>query len=157
MQLKPEIKVALERIQFIDRYKNLSKNYSFDFKEKFRDYDNIEVLNILNELGYKATFNKKENFFKIVEKLPSYKFQFNISLKHSVLEFIWAVWKDEELRTGSPWDTLKELLDGTDDSVRSPVFRNYEDLRGIMKESLLMYEDFKQELLSIYGVESENE
>ncbi|MEO3946596.1 hypothetical protein [Gorillibacterium sp. CAU 1737] len=154
MQLKPEIRAALESIQFIDRYKALSRNYSFDGREKFRDYDNHQVLHILDELGYKATFNKKEKFFKIVEKLPSYQFQFTISLSHSVIEFIWAVWKDGELKTGSPWDTLKELVDGTEDLVSSPVFRHYEDLKGILTESLRMYQDFKQELLSIYGVDN---
>lgn len=154
MQIQPDIKMALERIQFIDRYIELSRAYPFDFKEKLRNYDNGEVLRILNELGYDATFNKKEKFFKIVEKISFYKFQFNISLNHSVVEFIWAVWKNGELKTGSPWDVMKHLLDGADESVRSPVFRHYEDLKGIMKTSLQMFEDFKQELLSIDSVES---
>jgi dsDNA-binding SOS-regulon protein len=49
---------------------------------------------------------------------------------------------------------LKYLLDGKDyeeDRIRKPVFRNYDDLREILKEAFIMYEDFKREVLSIYS------
>ncbi|WP_427182403.1 hypothetical protein [Paenibacillus sp. TC-CSREp1] len=153
MQLKQEIKITLEKVHFIDRYINLSKNYAFDFKEKLSEVDNSTVLGIFDELGYKVTFNKKEKFFKLVESVDGYKFQFNISLNHSVLEFIWAVWREEELQLGSPWDVLKELLDGSEESVRSPVFRNYAELKEILSEALHMYEEFKRELILIYNNE----
>ncbi|MBN2908636.1 hypothetical protein JQC72_03770 [Polycladomyces sp. WAk] len=153
MQLTPEIKVALENIQFIERYQNLSMKYNFD--EEFL-YDNHEVLRIFNELGYHARFDKRENFFQIAEEGSPYQFKFNISLKYSLLEFIWVVRKDGKLLTGSPWDILKRLLDGTDENVRAPVFRNYNDLKEILKEAFSMYEDFKRELLSVYRNEKRN-
>jgi hypothetical protein len=155
MQLRPEIRTALERIDFGSRCKNLSEKYWFASNEGFGKYDNKEAINVFKELGYKAVHIKKENFFRITEGIDDYKFEFNISLKYGGTEFIWAVWKGKELQTGSPWGVLKKLLESNDERVRSPIFRNYHDLKEILQEALLMYEDFKRELLSIYNCEKE--
>jgi hypothetical protein len=45
-------------------------------------------------------------------------------------------------------------LDGSDENVRAPVFRNYIELKEILKEEFSMYKDFKQELLSVYRNET---
>lgn len=152
MQLPSEIRVALENIDFIDRYKNMSAKYDFD--EEFK-YDNNEVLRIFNELGCYARYYKRENFFQIVEEVPPCQFKFNISLKYAHLEFIWVVRKDGELLIGDPWDMLKRSLDGTGENVRAAGFRNYDELKEILEEAFLMYEDFKRELLSIYSSKTE--
>ncbi|SEN04864.1 hypothetical protein [Lihuaxuella thermophila] len=149
MHLPPETKAALEKIDFIHRYKSLSAKYYCDLDESFMNVDNHEVLRIFKELGYHARFDKRENFFHIVEESPPCKFEFNISLKHGFLEFIWGTWKDGELLIGDPWGMLKNLLDGRDESVRLPGFRNYHELKEILEEAFLMYEDFKRELLSV--------
>jgi hypothetical protein len=144
MQLPPEIRAALEKIDFINRYKNISAKYDFD--EEF-DYDNDKALRIFTELGYPARYDKRENFFQIVEEYPPFQFKFNISLRYALLEFIWAVWKNGELLIGDPWNWLKQLLDGTDERFRAAGFRNYDDLREVLKEAFDMYEDFKRVLL----------
>ena len=156
MQLKPEIRTALERINFGSRCKNFSQKYSFAFNECFEKYDNKEVVNIFKELGYKAVHIKKENFFRITEGINDYKFEFNISLKYGCTEFIWAVWKEKELQTGSPWGALKKLLEDNDERLQTPLFRNYDELKEILQEALIMYEDFKRELLDIYSCEKED-
>ncbi len=152
MQLPSEIRVALENIDFIDRHKNMSAKYDFDDELK---YDNNEVLRIFNELGYYARYYKRENFFQIVEEVPPCQFKFNISLKYAHLEFIWVVRKDGELYTGSPWGGLKQSLDGTDEGVRKPGFRNYDELKEILEEAFLMYEDFYRELFFVYSSKTE--
>ncbi len=46
---------------------------------------------------------------------------------------------------------LKQLLDGRDDEkVKKPVFRNYGDLKEILKDAFSMYDDFKRELVLVY-------
>lgn len=147
MQLRPEIREALEKIDFINRYKRMSAKYRFNSNERLEGYDNNEVLRILAELGYPARYDKRENFFQIAEEYPPFQFKFNISLKYALLEFIWVARKDGELLTGSPWILLKQLLDGTDESISRPAFRNYDDLREALKEAFDMYEDFKRALL----------
>jgi hypothetical protein len=148
MELKPDIKIALENIDFIERYKNLSMKYAFDTNECFASYENSEVLNIFSELGYKVTFNKSENFFKVIEKTPLFKFQFNISLKYGLVELIWAVWKDKTYYGGNAWVMMKRLLEGNDENLKDPRFRNYEDLKEILTEAFAIYEDFKREFLA---------
>ncbi len=148
MQLKQATKTALEKINFIERYKTLSNKYAFDLKEAFERYDINEVLNIIDGLGYKASYNKSENFFKIVEKTPEFKFQFNISLKYGLVELIWAIWMGKEYFDGSNWVMLKRLLDGMDENLRDPRFRNYVELKEILEIALSIYEDFKHEFLA---------
>lgn len=153
MELKQDTKTTLEKIDFIARYKNLSNKYAFDFKERFNDFRNDAVIEIFNELGYHATFDKKEKFFKVVEITTNYKFQFNISLKSGGAELIWAIWRDEEFYDCSTWGVMKTKLDGNhDDKVRLPIFRNYEDLKEILSEAFSIYEDFKREFLVINDI-----
>lgn len=151
MELKPDVKAALGRIDFIERYKRLSQKYAFDSKEKFTDYDNDEIIKVFSELGYKATYNKSENFFKIIEKTPIFKFQFNISLKYGLVELIWAVWKDKAYYGGNSWVLMKRLLEGSDENMRDPRFRNYTDLKEILSEAFSIYKDFKREFLAIHS------
>ncbi|MGU3471231.1 hypothetical protein ACLBWT_08785 [Paenibacillus sp. D51F] len=152
LQLKPEIRSALTNMDFIAKYRNLSAKYSFNSDESFEAYDNNEVLNLFAELGLKASFDKKEKFFKVVDEIDSSKFQFNISLKYGLVEFIWAVWKNNELQTGLPWGMLKQLLDDKDDDkINKPVFRNYNDLKEILEDAFAMYNEFKRELELVYS------
>lgn len=150
MELKPEVKASLGKIDFVNRYRELYMKYTFGSNERFKTYDNNLVIDIFNDLGYSVSFDKKENFFKFVEDCSSYKFQINISMKVGHTEIIWAVWKNGELQMGVPWILLKSLMGNTDQNIKYPIFRDYQDLKIILKESFLMYEDFKRELLSIY-------
>lgn len=149
MQLDFDVKMAIEKINFIERYRGLSSKYSFELNESFEHYDNNNVLDVFDRLGYKAIFNKKENFYKVVDELSWGKMQFNISLKYGVVELIWSIWKGEKLCAGGTWSMLKVQYDGVDDDkIRKPVFRNYIDLEEILAEAFAIYEDFKREFLA---------
>ncbi|MGQ7889834.1 hypothetical protein [Paenibacillus sp. WC2504] len=44
------------------------------------------------------------------------------------------------------WGIIKYQLDGNvDDKIFKPIFRDYNDLKEILREALDMYEDFKRE------------
>lgn len=139
---------ALEKIKFIERYQQLSAKYDCDAKESFENYDSNQVINMMGELGYKPSFNKKERFFKIVETQNPYKFQFVISLRYGAAELIWSVWKHSELTVGGTWGIIKRQLDGLENGqVRKPVFRNYEELKALLTDVFVIYEDFKREYM----------
>jgi hypothetical protein len=148
MQLYPELKPVLEGIDFVNRYKAISEKYSFDSKESLEKYSIDEVIKIIESLGYTVKYVKSENFFKVLEKIPPYQFQFNIILKYGIVEFIWDVLRNgERLQLGGPWSLIKKLVTpDQDEIVILPVFRNYEDLKSILKEGFAMYEDFKSAL-----------
>ncbi|MGR6006818.1 hypothetical protein ACT7CR_19220 [Bacillus paranthracis] len=59
VEMKPEIKEALKKIKFVDRYKELSGNFSSnlnDLNDRLEDYDIEKVNEIFIRLGYAATF-----------------------------------------------------------------------------------------------------
>ncbi|ALC53268.1 MULTISPECIES: hypothetical protein [Bacillus] len=155
-EMKPEIKVVLEKIRFVDRYKKLSENFRGnpnDLNDRLEDYDIEKVNEIFKRLGYVSTFDKKEKFFKVgvIDNSPNYMIWFNIILEYGMTEFIWVVYHNDEVRLGSPWSVYSRLLINPRERIKKPVYRSYEELEDILKEAFLMYDDFKSELISVYS------
>ncbi|MEC2711555.1 hypothetical protein P9Z56_18075 [Bacillus cereus] len=150
--LELEIKEVLEKINFVERYKALSKQFP-DRENTFENYENEKAIEIFESLGYKARFMKKENFFIVgeVKNKDSYAFRFNISLKYGVAELIWEAWHNDEVRVGDPWDVFIRLLSNDMGKVPVLYFHSYDELKEIMKIAFEMYEDFKRELIPIYS------
>ncbi|QGQ96144.1 hypothetical protein EHS13_15305 [Paenibacillus psychroresistens] len=95
MELKSEVRIALENINFYERNRALAKKYDFDLKKTMRRYDNLEVIRIFNDLGYSAEYDNIEDGFLIVEKDTLLKFQFSFDLKYSIVNLIWAIWVEK--------------------------------------------------------------
>lgn len=156
VEMKPEIKEALKKIKFVDRYKELSGNFSSnlnDLNDRLEDYDIEKVNEIFIRLGYAATFDKKEKFFKVgvLDHSPNYMIWFHIILEHGMTVFIWGVYHNNEVRLGSPWSVYSRLLMNASERIKIPVYRNYMELEGILREAFLMYDDFKSEISNVYG------
>ncbi|MBA4538330.1 hypothetical protein H1Z61_14600 [Bacillus aquiflavi] len=152
-EMKPEIKATLKKIEFIDRYKEMSNRFNGNPDDSFENYEIEKVIEIINTLGYDASFDKKENFIKVgvVDNSPNYMIWFNIILEYGMTEFIWVVYHNNEVRLGSPWSVYSRLLIDPSERILEPVFRNYIELEEILKEAFLMYEDFKCELINLYN------
>jgi len=136
---------VLNTINFTDRFINLSKDYNA-FEDRLVDDDFDIVQNIIQSFGYKFKFKKTENFFKLVETVNPYKIQFNVVIQRGNIEFIWGIEKNaERLKMGGSICGAIGFL--TEQNFTSkPIYRNYEDLREILKEAFSIYEDFKMEL-----------
>lgn len=150
-ELKPEIKEVLEKINFLERSKNMSKRFNESLEDCLGNYDVNKVIHLFNRLGYDAEYDGREEFFKtaFVDNSPNYKIWFNISLKYGIAEFIWVAYHQNKVRTGSPWSIYVRFLD-PDEKFKKPTFGSYGELEELLKEAFLMYEDFKRELISIY-------
>jgi len=147
MQLHPKLKPVLEHINFLSRYGALYERFSLT-EGRFDTYSNDEVLKIFELLGYKFKYNKKENFFGLKEQIKDFEFQFNISCKYANVELIWGLTKNKErLTLGGPWGLIGDLLIGYNCNIKDPMFTSYDDLQAILKEALLIYEDFKKEVI----------
>ena len=60
----------LNSIHFAERYEALRTQYSFNLKESFENYNNQQVLNLLQEVGYiTPKYQKGENFFQSIKKV----------------------------------------------------------------------------------------
>ncbi|MGE1024887.1 hypothetical protein ACQGS6_13065 [Bacillus sp. GMs2/2] len=150
--LEPEIKEVLEKIDFIQRYKALSKQFP-DRENTFENYENEKAIEVFESLGYKALFMKKENFFIVgeVKNKDFYTFRFNISLKYGLVEFIWSARYNGEVRVGNSWDMFVKVLSNGSERLPAVCFHSYDELKEIMKIAFEMYEDFKRELIPIYS------
>ncbi|MDI6676454.1 hypothetical protein QMA02_11320 [Bacillus wiedmannii] len=156
VEMKPEIKEVLKKIKFIDRYKKLSGNFRSnlnDLNDRLEDYDMEKVNEIFIRLGYVATFDKKEKFFKVgvLDYSPNYMVWFHINLEHGMTVFVWVVYHNNEVRLGSPWSVYSRLLMNASERIKTPVYRNYMELEEILKEAFLMYDDFKSEMSNAYS------
>ncbi|WP_410981309.1 hypothetical protein [Bacillus pacificus] len=150
--LQPEIQASLAKIDFIQRYKALSEKFSHR-ENTLENYENEKLIAVFESLGYKARYNKKEDFFIVgeVKNKDVYTFRFNISLKYGVAELIWEAWHNGEVRAGDPWDIFIRLLSNDTEKVPVLYFHSYDELKEIMKIAFEMYEDFKRELIPIYS------
>jgi len=135
-------------INFINRSENLGKLFSSDYKMAFKNYNNEEVIKIIDEFDYNAAFVKRDNFFKIAEKLGPDTFQFHIILRDGIAEFVFNFKKNNIpiLDYCGSWAAICYKL-GHNYPIKKPVFLNYNDLRAILKEAFSIYEDFKKELI----------
>ncbi len=147
MELHPKIKPILEDINFLSRYKKLNQRFPLS-NEAFENYSNEEVLKIFDSLGYNFKYAKKEKFFGLKESINGFDFTFNISCKCGVLEFIWGLTKDGERFTmGGPWGLIGDLLVHGNCSIKDPSFKSYAELKEILAEALMIYEDFKKRVI----------
>ncbi|WP_430612013.1 hypothetical protein [Flavobacterium sp. JP2137] len=149
-----EIKIY-KNIDFIRRYEALSTNFQIDDE---LNYSKEEVVSIIKALGYDVKFMKKNNFFKIEQKIDGIKFYFHICLKYSLVELIVGALYNENniFITGDVFGGLyKDMqpLQGVElgKGINKPSFSSYSELTEILKEAFSIYEDFKTEVIKEYG------
>ncbi|MET0634996.1 MAG: hypothetical protein ABWZ25_03145 [Chitinophagaceae bacterium] len=149
MQIDKELIPALSEIDFINRYKKLSMDHRFGDDEAFEQYSNDIILEIVSSFGFKPKYYKRENFFGIQEYNGDYTFEFNLSFKYGYVECIWGIQKKgERLTIGGPWGMIAQLLtQNYDESIKRPMFRNYEELKDILSYSFELFKDFKNEII----------
>lgn len=151
-ELKPKVKETLLKINFVERYEELSNLYSGERikeEERLTYIDVEEVIETIHDLGYNAKFHRGEGFYKLQEeKKGGYTFGFHIVLKYGRAELIWVVKQGKEVLLGRPWGAcVKELAD-SGYKIKMPVIGDYDDLEDILKTAFTMFEDFKSAFLT---------
>ena len=154
MELSKKEFEIFEKINLYERHSNISNQYRFE--ETFENYSNDEVIKIVKELGYTAKYRKKENFFQIIETTNKLKFYFHFSLKYGMVEVIifWEYENNKDLSGGGLLSVVCKLIEIAKNEekegyIKDACFRNYEDLKNILREYFLIYEDLKTEVLKV--------
>ena len=148
---KQMVKV-LNSICFPERYQALRIQYSFDSKERFKNYDNQYVLEMLQEIGYTSVkYWRKEDFFQAKKKSNIYEFRYHLCIKYGIAELMWYAMKDNKYYEGGTFPNLEYELLNLENGNRLPNFRNYEDLHGILTTAFQIFEDMTAEFLKVYG------
>ena len=147
MELSKKELEIFERINLYERHSNLSNQY--DFEDTFENYSNEEAIKIVEELGYSAKYKKKENFFQIIETINEMKFYFHFSLKYGMVELIMGMMNrnKKNIIGGLVSNICKKIEIAKNEEkegyIKDARFRNYDDLKNILKEYFLIYEDLK--------------
>ncbi|MBF1112089.1 MAG: hypothetical protein HXL62_07330 [Streptococcus sp.] len=154
MKLDSRVEQALQAINFVERYKELSDKFSLDRTPKDKRLNIITgelVFDVFENLGYRAKFDGREKFFYIEPfKENDYTFGFHISIFKGLVELIWIV-KDSQNKVilGTPLVEFSRRLISPDYKIMDPVIANYDDFENVMKVAFGMYEDFKQSFMKI--------
>ena len=150
---KKELEI-FEKINLYERHSNISNQYRFE--ETFENYSNDEVIKIVKELGYSAKYRKKEKFFQIIETTNKLKFYFHFSLKYGLVEVImyWECINNKDIWGGGTFAGICKKIEIAKNEekegyIKDACFRNYEDLKNILREYFLIYEDLKTEVLKV--------
>ena len=154
MELSKKDLEIFEKINLYDRYRDINNLYRFE--ETFENYSNDEVIKIVKELGYTAKYRKKENFFQIIETTNKLKFYFHFSLKYGLVEVImyWECINNKDIWGGGTFAGICKKIEIAKNEekegyIKDARFRNYEDLKNILREYFLIYEDLKTEVLKV--------
>ena len=154
MELSKKDLEIYEKINLYDRYRDINNLYRFE--ETFENYSNDEVIKIVKELGYSAKYRKKEKFFQIIETIDGIKFYFHFSLEYGMVEVIifWEYENNKDLSGGGLLSVVCKLIEIAKNEekegyIKKARFRNYEDLKNILREYFLIYEDLKTEVLKV--------
>ena len=152
MELSKKELEIFEKINLYKRHSNISNQYRFE--ETFENYSNEKVIEIVKELGYSAKYKKKENFFQIIETINEMRFYFHFSLEYGMVEVI--IFRENEnnkdLSGGGLLSVVCKLIEIAKNEekegyIKDACFRNYEDLKNILREYFLIYEDLKISLI----------
>ena len=154
MELSKKELEIFEKINLYDRYRDINNLYRFE--ETFENYSNDEVIKIVKELGYTAKYRKKENFFQIIETINEMKFYFHFSLEYGLVEIIiyWECINNKDKWGGGTFAGICKKIEIAKNEekegyIKKARFRNYEDLKNILREYFLIYEDLKTEVLKV--------
>ena len=153
MELSKKELEIFEKIHLYERHSNISNLYRFE--ETFENYSNDEVIKIVKELGYTAKYRKKENFFQIIETINEMRFYFHFSLKYGLVEIIMGMMdKNKKNIIGGLVPNICKKIEIVKNEekkgdIKKARFRNYEDLKNILREYFLIYEDLKTEVLKV--------
>ena len=152
MELSKKELEIFEKINLYERHSNISNQYRFE--ETFENYSNEKVIEIVKELRYSAKYKKKEKFFQIIEIIDGIKFYFHFSLEYGMVEVIifWEYENNKDLSGGGLLSVVCKLIEIAKNEekegyIKKARFRNYEDLKNILREYFLIYEDLKISLI----------
>ncbi len=154
MNLDIRVEQALQAINFVELYEQLSNYYSKDRTPEGQELDYFDgdfLIEIINSLGYEVKFNKREYFFSLKkEKNGEFEFGFKFSMEYGMVELIWDLKEsNKKVLLGTNLFTIIRLLTSPDNKIMDPVISDYIDFRDVMKIAFEMYDDFKQEFLKI--------
>ncbi len=145
-----ELKEIFEKIDFVNRYQNICKNYN-DFENRMRDSTKQLQKEILDTFNYKYKYISNGSFYQIKEEFDNLLFNLHLVLKGGQVESLIYIYKNRQtLEPNGRLDFLPEDLGITYDRLKYgalPKYSSEKELKEILKDLFLIYEDIKTEFI----------
>lgn len=135
------LKKVLVEIDFKNRFDALFEKHSH--RNLFKKANPSEVQKIIEKLGHKCTYYKRDKFFKIDDDKSD--ISLNLSTNLGIVEFILDAKVDEE-GTGGPFGYMSTFIE-SEERIKKPRFATYEELEEILEEGIKLYDGIKKGLL----------
>ncbi|MCR4677339.1 MAG: hypothetical protein K5679_01155 [Lachnospiraceae bacterium] len=144
---------ALRKINFLERNEALSKQFNKGIFEIAPQIDKKRVDEIISKLGYIP--GRKGNYFWLKNQMiGNITIDVCFSVKSYALYYSWEIHNEGEFVDGGPIIQFLRVLSGNGDYVgRNALFRTDEELEEILAIMFKMFEDFKQALCEVKGIE----
>lgn len=159
LDFAPEVKQALIDMKFIEQYKRLSDDYAADVippDERLREIDVDEVIQLIEDMGYNISYDKKEHFFKIkclTEEKLGLQFNVHLVLRGGSVELIWDVEHNGVIKLGPAIGYLPVLINEKNSTIPLPAVLSYEELEEVLKINFDMFKQFQDLLIAHYKQE----
>ena len=150
-------KVALQNIDFLNRYRALSTKYSkknLEGKKLLDHVTGLELYDIFEDIGCKiyCSTGKPDRFLYLNEAEAGYEFSFRFTIESNRIEFILSASEQDKGLVFTNYNMICRAL-SDDEIIRPPFYASFEDLEDILKIGFGLYLDFKAELIKLAGVE----
>lgn len=145
--LQPSVEQSLIDIDFINRYRAISDEFSF--KNESYKYEKQDVTSILQGLDVMVDVYEGDQYFADFESVGDYQFRFGLTIKFNIIEFDLTV-KNESLniKSGGSWGLLVQLMTDWKENIKKPGFGSYEQLKSLLIEAVTLYKDIKKEVVA---------
>lgn len=145
-------KKVFESIKFYDRYKSIVIQSTSESRLDEPKQELIEL--VIGNLGYEARFFRAENFYQVKADINHHEFILNLIFRIGRVESVYfAKSKKSGLKLGGVAMRICKQLDllrgiQAPKSLGAPTFSSYIELGEILEQLLLLFEDFKSEVIS---------
>ncbi|HEV8511721.1 MAG TPA: hypothetical protein VGQ59_00500 [Cyclobacteriaceae bacterium] len=139
---------VLNNINFVTRYQKICLDHN-DFENRLSGNNRGLYDHVLSTFNYKSKYFPKEHFYRIVIEEGGYEFGLQLVLKDGLVEPMIDIRKDGTyFSPDGRFDFIPQEMGVEFDRKKYnlPKYTSEEELKSILKELFLIFEDIKSEL-----------
>lgn len=143
--LQSQVEQILIEVDFINKYKAMGDR--FGVRDESFKINTSEVLTIANELGFSLKYSKSKEFY-LTENIEGHQFSTGFTIRFNSFDFGLSIKNEAKgISSAAPWDFLVKLMTEDTVKVNRVCFRNYTDIKFILKDFFSLYEEIKIKMI----------
>jgi hypothetical protein len=141
---------SFRNIDFVTKYKKIMDEHNHPLNEILSKMDKPTIAKTFKELGYNFKISSPGQFYVFYETLREYSFKVSFQISGGIItSYIYLYYNNNIVKidyTNFAF-IFRFLKNNMDEITNAPKFKNYDELRIILKNILKIYEEFKSEFL----------